>query len=164
MFKIKSKLKDAKQKKDFALRKYFRKHTDFLYNKLRLRSRIRIVNRWARKNPRIFGSCYAAIAIFLLTVTVSTFTSGNTKKTQDPLGLSEMPDFSKQLKFVNKTVENNNILKKEIAEFHRQGLIMSQELDSLLKLTHKCHEDSVRINSLYNILIENFKINDNDKP
>ena len=102
---------------------------------LRLRERIANANQWCSSHPRKFMGIVLGICIFFLLFSlVSLFTSS--------LGAN------------NESQQDENFISDKIETIQPtlDGIQIKNELDSLLGLEYKTHEDSVRIVSDYHRL------------
>lgn len=124
--------------------------------RLRIAARVRLANRWARKNPKRVMTFYLSFAFCLLAFSILLdFLPRETKETET-LGIETIPSMSHRFQSLNSTEINNERIKREVAQFGQMGMMLYNELDSLLRLTVKTHEDSVRIAKNYKILNDTF--------
>lgn len=124
-------------------------------DRFKIQRKIRIANIWARKHPKKFMLNYVAFAVLLLGITLYADFSFS-KRDEDAFDLKSIPSFSHRLQSLNNTEIQNERLKIEIAELGSKGMELYNELDSMMKLPNKTHEDSLKIISTYNILNNTF--------
>lgn len=99
---------------------------------------------------------YMSFAFSLLAFSILLdFLPRETKETET-LGIETIPSMSHRFQSLNSTEINNERIKREVAQFGQMGMMLYNELDSLLRLTVKTHEDSVRIAKNYKILNDTF--------
>lgn len=131
----------------------FRPTKAFL-TKIRFNARKRLVNRWARKNPKAFMLSYLGIALVFVALNCLDIVFGFTTNSNDSnlLGEEELSVVSNRIK-QSEIIESNR--KMLFSEYNRFAELSNQrilELDSLMKLSEKSHTDSVRIVQLYTAL------------
>lgn len=160
MFGLKKKGREKAQAIHRTIREQLSPHLARLGERLRLRGRIRLVNIWARKHPRKLMFYYSAFAVLLLGITLLSDSFGQSEKQEDPLSLKSIPSMSHRLQSISNMEIQNERIKRETAQFGQMGMRLFNELDSLLKLPTKTHEDSLRIATNYRILNDTFNKND----
>lgn len=123
--------------------------------KIKFHRKIRIANIWARKHPKKLMAYYVTFALCLLSVTLI-FDFLSKKKTNDGLDLKLMPTINHRLNNIYNTEIQNEKIRMALGELGAKGMELYQELDSLIRIPNKTHEDSVKIYSTYNILNNTF--------
>lgn len=156
MFRIKKKGREKAQRLHQTLKDQLSPHLTKLGERLRLRARIRWANIWGRNHPKKLMVYYSTFAIALLSGTVLIDFLTPKAKSQDLLGLQSIPKMDHRLQSLNNSEIQTEKIKMELATLGQKGLIIYNELDSLMKLPVKTHEDSVRIITNYNILNDTF--------
>ena len=160
MFGIRKKVRGKAQAVHRTIRELLSPLIARLGDRLRLSGRIRLANIWARKHPRTLMFNYSAFAVLLLGITLLSDSFGQSEKQEDPLSLKSIPSMSHRLQSLSNTEIQNERIKREVAQFGQMGMRLYNELDSLLKLPTKTHEDSLRIATNYKILNDTFNKND----
>ena len=124
---------------------------------LRLRERIANANQWCSSHPRKFMGIVLGICIFFLLFSlVSLFTSSlgaNNESQQDENFISDkIETIQPTLDGMRQIQDSKRMENYELKKLTERGLQIKNELDSLLGLEYKTHEDSVRIASYYHRL------------
>ena len=120
--------------------------------KLRLPSRIRLANRWARNNPKRFTACsISVLSISFLTCLVSSLVSlGRSQTSQSGnASLAGMAHAQSSINRLNELQHNADYNRKVEQEIAIQGGVIKRELDSLMAIPEKTLEDSLRIRKCY---------------
>lgn len=158
MFGLKKKGRESSNKLHLVIRKLLTPIGKRLKSGLRIESRTRIANRWARAHPKrvMLGYSFFAVTIFTATI-LSDFVFSQSKTTETSLRLDEIPAINHGISYLSISEANNEKLKHELSEMGRKGMVLYQEMDSLSELQTKTHEDSLRISNIYNILTQTFK-------
>lgn len=138
----------------------------------KLRERVAKANTWANDNPKKFFHWTVGILVgcFVLTVvfTVVSFMTDNSKQQKPLVGKDgQIEDIQPMFDGLHRIEENRKQIKSGVKDMTDKGLEIKKELDSLVNLPVKSHEDSVRIYQDYSQLqnIVNFlkKGRDNEK-
>lgn len=124
--------------------------------KLRLKGKIRLLNMWARKNPKkIFISFLCAMAIIIIGDLLLSKWLNRPEMSPEVNMLNVSPIFNGMNRIENNR-ENIQLYLNSIIE---EGLSLSQKLDSLQSIENKTPQDSAnikaainRLNALNNIL------------
>ena len=158
MFNFKKKGRQNARRFHDALMKQFSPILARLGERLRLSVRIRWANQWAKRHPKRLMIYYFTFAVLLLgcTLLIDGFKTNNKA---DTLGLKSIPSMRHRLQSLNNTEVKNERIRQEIHALGKKGMKIYNELDSLMKLPAKTHEDSIRIVHNYNILNQTFNAN-----
>ncbi|MBD5221600.1 MAG: hypothetical protein HDS70_04440 [Bacteroidales bacterium] len=162
MFRIKKEMKEKAQRFQMAMKDHLSPYVARLGEKLRLGSRLRLANAWAKRNPRKLMFNYSAFAVLLLgtTLTIDGLTAKD--KEDKTLDLNTIPSMSHRIQSLRITEIQKERIRREVNELGQKGMAMYEELDSLIKLPVKTHSDSVRIINNYNILNKTFNNHGNE--
>lgn len=130
---------------------------------LKLNNKVNALNEWAAANPKIFFGC--SLGIMALVVITSFISLGATyyyrdnhqqvqeqsqnsqKEQEEVLGTPEVFQNINHLRSIDATKKQINTDTRELV---MKGKALSNEVDSLMSLPEKTHEDSVRIVQDYN--------------
>ncbi len=123
--------------------------------KIKLQRKIRIANIWAKRHPKRLMVYYISFAICLLSITLIADFSIKRDSSED-LGLKDIPSMSHRLQSLNNTEIQNERIKQEVGELGAKGMLLYNQLDSMMKLPYKTRQDSLKILSTYDILNNTF--------
>lgn len=118
---------------------------------LRLRERIDYANRWAISNPRQFMKIIMGIGLFIFVITVLSLVVSfiqDSNETQEQSGTfisTAVQDMKPTMDGMRQIQNQKKVENYELKNLTERGLQIKDELDSLLALDYKSHEDSVRI-------------------
>lgn len=119
---------------------------------LRLRERIDHANNWSLTHPQQFIKIIIGVASFLLVITVLSLAisllqdNGNEDSQEDGTFLtSAVQDMQPTLDGMRQIRNHQKVENIELKNLTERGLQKKSELDSLLALPYKSHDDSVRI-------------------
>lgn len=155
MFGIKKNAREKSARFHKAIANFLSPHIQKIAEKIKLNRRIRIANIWAKRHPKTLMTYYIVFAICLIAITLISDLSV-TNKTEDVLDIKSIPSMSHRLKSLNNTEIQNEKLRMEIGELGRKGQKLYNELDSMMQIPNKSHEDSLKIYSTYKTLNETF--------
>jgi len=156
-------LQESRLKTHHLIRSWLQPKLGAVGTKYRLAGRIRLANIWARKHPRRTFAYVTGSLFFLLASTVLI----------DGIGLqnNREPDVSSiaQLEPVFagfRTIQaNKSIHRSTLTELTQEGQQLREELDSLIAIPRKSHQDSIHIVQSYNRLESIVKsLQNNDHP
>lgn len=159
MFNFKKKGRQKAERFYDALKTHFSPIVVRLGDRLRLRGRIRLANKWATRHPKKLMFNYSAFAVLLFGFTLLVDGYQSNKKSVDTLGLKSIPSMSHRLQSLNNTEIQHERIRQEVNALGQKGMIIYNELDSLMKLPVKTHTDSIRIVQNYKILNKTFNAN-----
>lgn len=149
MFGIKKKGRATTQKLHSFLKDLLSPVAFRIANKLRMQGRMRLANRWARKHPKYFISGYCILAVTILSGTLLwDFMIRDRSEDKESIMSSIVP-INHRLKYLEIYEANQQMLKNEIAELGRRGMVLYNEMDSLMRIENKTREDSTRIACIY---------------
>ena len=156
MFGLKNKGREKARRFHDTLKAQISPHIARLGERFRLSARIRLANRWSQKHPKRVMTYYLTFSFCLLAFSIILDFFPHGIKETETLGLESIPSMSHRLQSLSNTEIQNERIKHEVAQFGQMGMLLYNELDSLLKLPSKTHEDSVRIATNYKILNDTF--------
>ena len=125
----------------------------------RIRVRIRLANKWAKRHPKKLMIIYSTFTVVLLGFTLLFDGYNSHKKSEDNLGLNSIPSMRHRLQSLNNTEIQQERIRQEVHALSQKGMTIYNELDSLIKLPVKTHDDSIKIVQNYNILNKTFNTN-----
>ena len=159
MFNIKKKGRLNARKFHDALMKQFSPILIRVGERLRLSVRIRWANKWAKRHPKRLMISYSAFAILLLGFTLLVDGYQSHKQNANTLGLNSIPSMKHRLQSLNNSEIQQERIRQEVHALGQKGMIIYNELDSLIKLPVKTHDDSIKIVQNYKILNKTFNAN-----
>lgn len=159
MFGLKNKARNKAIRFHAAMKSYLTPVFARLGEKLRLRQRIRLANIMAKRYPKKMMACYLTFAVTLLAITLVMDFFSIRDGSQDTLDLKSIPSMSHRLQSLNNTEIQNERIRQELNRLGLKGMEVYNELDSLIRLPVKTHEDSLKIIQNYNILTKTFNSN-----
>ena len=116
----------------------------------RLQGRIRLMNRWSRQHPKRMGCLVigSLVAVLLSDLFLSAHFAAN-QTAPNQVAIANMDSVFRGLQIIqeNKLVQQNTVL-----SLTDRGRILHRELDSLIALPNKSHQDSMRIIRDYKVL------------
>lgn len=118
---------------------------------LHLRERIDKANSWSLSHPRQFMKIILGFGSFLLVITVLSLAASlmqndeNTQQQEGTFLTGAVQDIQPTLDGMRQIRSHQKIENSELKSLTERGLQIKDELDSLLALPSKSHEDSVRI-------------------
>lgn len=150
MFHLKKKGRKHASKAHNALRSFLRPKLEALGRKLRLSGRVRLLNRWGRRNPGLMGASYAFIAAILIALNVLSMfrpdvpanADSNLVAVRDVMADSSARSVFDGMSRINRNREAINNINAKYAE---RGAQVASEADSLANLPVKSREDSLRL-------------------
>lgn len=121
-----------------------------------LSERVGLANRWASNHPkRFFAITVGALVFFVLTAVFSLVMTYVERSSASPEPVQKQEQRDDEILGDRKVIQNienlrqldntRNYIKSETKELTDQGLAIKRELDSLMALPDKTHEDSLRI-------------------
>lgn len=126
-----------------------------------VRGKIAKSNQWAIHHKKSFFALVVGSLAFIFIISLlSTFLTSSSDNTLQPSSngiipgseMREIEDIQPMISGYHQIQETNNLVRSEIKNMTEKGLTIHQELDSLLNLENKTHEDSVRIIRDYRLL------------
>lgn len=161
MFKIKRKGRENALRLHNAIKTQFYPLLSIIGERLRLKGRIRWANIWAKSHPKRLMFNYSAFAVLLLGFTLLFDGYQLSKNNDDTQGLHSIPSMRHRLQSLNNSEIQHEKIRQGITALGQKGMKIYNELDSLMKLPNKTHEDSVRIYRNYEILNNTFNSHGN---
>ena len=161
MFNIKKKGREKARKFHVAIKAQFSPLLARLGEKLRIGARVRWANKWAKRHPKRLMVNYSAFAALLIGFTLLIDGYQISKRNTDTLGLKSIPSMRHRLQSLNNTEIQHERIRQEVYALGQKGMTICNELDSLMKLPNKTHEDSLRIYRNYEILNNTFNSHGN---
>ena len=153
MFGIKRKGREISEKTHGKLAGCIKPYIDRQAVKMRLAGRIRLLDRWGRKNPKrlfLYYLCFAII-IISLNVIMSWVCSIDHSADKDPLELSRLSQ-TNLVDGMNVLNLNREQIKDAVHDYNQARIILAHRLDSLCNLPVKSSSDSTQIYNLWNLL------------
>ena len=147
--KIKDKIAQFQQQATNAVRPKVRRLSD----RLRIPARIRLANRWGAKHPkRVFAISFTTVFCLMVGSIASDFYSfakSRNAKTESPSLISDIPSIQSITDYNNHINDQKSVSRHIVGEIGNTGLRLKAELDSLMDLPVKTHEDSLQIVNKY---------------
>ena len=117
---------------------------------LRLRERVEYANRWSLEHPRQFMRITVGTGSFLLVITVfslaaSMFQRGEETQQDGAFVTNAVQDIQPVMNGMRQIRNRQKVENHELKNLTERGLQIKDELDSLLAIEDKTHEDSARI-------------------
>ena len=127
----------------------------------RLPGRIRLANIWAKKHPK---RTFAYVTSFLLFLMVGTVLMDTVRMedTHEP-DVSTIASMEPLFEGFRTIQVNKNVHRSTLMELTEKGQFLREELDSLIAIPRKSHQDSIHIVQSYNRLesiVKSLKHND----
>jgi len=147
--------KDKKKKRDMPRYKRLLRYQCWELSKgLKLRERIGHANQWCLSHPRKFmgivlGLSSLIIIYTLISVVVSFSVPQEGSQQDESFMTDKVESIQPTLDGMRKIDDTKKVVNIELKRLTDKGLQIKNELDSLLALENKSHEDSVRIVSDY---------------
>lgn len=149
-----------KKKKQPRYKRYVRLWCWRLSKALRLQDKVGTLNSWASKNPKIFFRSTVGILSFVVftsvvSLGVSYLKEGMEKKNEPTTQQEETfgdPMVMENINRFQQIDDNKKVIRNERKALTDKGLVIKHELDSLMALPEKTHDDSVQIVMRYNNL------------
>ena len=160
---MKSKTKRNLQKEKFhsIIRNYAFDLKNFINKKIRAKGRIKIANRWAKNNPRQFFVSFLSVMAMIILINVSLYIFRKHNRER----LIDESIFKTQLIVSRQRIdENNEKIKNQYHALLQEGLILTNQLDSISKLKVRTHTDTIemtRIIAQLNVISKLLKYEEN---
>lgn len=154
--------RDNKSKAQTSVSDWLRPKFSAFGKKHKIAARIRLANAWATKHPkRTFGYVVSTLlAIFLFDIIIS----GYKLESQDP-NFEKIAVVEPIFDGFRRIQSNKEAHQKKVIELTNTGADLRHELDSLMAIQPKSHEDSMAIITRYSRLEVIVKsLNSNDLP
>ncbi len=131
--------------------------------KYRLAGRIRLANIWARKHPRRTFAYVTGSLVFLLASTVLIDGIGQQNNREpDVSSIAQLEPIFAGFRTIQ---ANKSVHRTTLTELTHEGQLLREELDSLIAIPRKSHQDSIHIVQSYNRLESIVKsLQNNDHP
>lgn len=131
--------------------------------KYKIDVKIRFCNIWARRNKRLFFAGVIGVMIIILAIDISSSII-LARNNGDPLQLDNFSESVKVFDNLQTINRNNEVIRRQKEKLSSAGELLISRLDSLTRITHKSHEDSVKIVETYHKLelINNFINNETE--
>ena len=154
-------LQESRLKTHHLIRSWLQPKLGAVGTRYRLAGRIRLANIWARKHPRRTFAYVTGSLFFLLasSVAIDSMTLSD-KREPDVSSIAQLEPIFAGFRTIqaNKSVHRTTLLTQE-------GQLLREELDSLIAIPRKSHQDSIHIVQSYNRLESIVKsLQNNDHP
>ena len=145
-----SKKNKSKKKKIRKWKRVLRWRVWNLSKHWKLRERIAKGNQWAKDNPKKFFHWTVGVLSFFLVLTIifsiAAFLTDEQKKQKPLVGENgEIENIQPMFDGLHNSENNKKVIKSEVHDITDEGLEIKKELDSLVALPYKTHEDSVQM-------------------
>lgn len=120
-------------------------------SKLRLKGRIVLANRYAKKNPKKFAGTFAISMIFIFALNFFSLAYNNAK-TDENNSINNLMEINSTFNGMTKLQNNRETIKEHYEKIIKEGLNLTNRLDSLNNLNYKSPSDSVEIVFIINRL------------
>ena len=133
--------------------------------KYRIAARIRLANSWARRHPKRTFACVTDSLLFLLAGDIAM--ASMKQEFADGAGEADMTAIANMEPLFSgfrAIQENKTLHRNTLTELTSKGVIVRNELDSMIAIPHKTRADSVNIVRKYRQLeaiVKSLKNNDN---
>ena len=156
-------LRESRLRTHQLVRSWLQPKLGAIGTKYRLAGRIRLANIWARKHPRRTFAYVTGSLFFLLASTV--FIDGigqQNKREPDVSSIAQLEPIFAGFRTIQ---ANKSVHRTTLSELTREGQLLREELDSLIAIPRKSHQDSIHIVQSYNRLESIVKsLQNNDHP
>ena len=162
MKSLKKTIADSRLRTSNQVKSWLQPKLGSVGRKYKLAARIRIANRWATRHPkRTFGY---VVGTLLMVLVGDVMVAGMRAEMKEP----DVSTFANVEPVFNgfRTIQaNKDVHRRTVLEMTAKGQIIKHELDSLIAIPRKSHNDSIRIIRQYGTLeniVKSLKQNDND--
>lgn len=144
MFKLKKKGKESASRIHSAIRGWAAPWCERISQKIRLHGRVRLANIWGRKHPKLLMWYFCGIMVLniLLGTAYSLFVEHRDEPALDPERFASSMKVFDGLQQVNR---NREAVKESYRTLMATGNTVLNELDSLMAIKEKNHQDSIEI-------------------
>ena len=156
-------LQESRLKTHHLIRSWLQPKLGAVGTRYRLAGRIRLANIWARKHPRRTFAYVTGSLFFLLasTVAIDSMTLSD-KREPDVSSIAQLEPVFAGFRTIQ---ANKSIHRTTLTELTHEGQLLREELDSLIAIPCKSHQDSIHIVQSYNRLESIVKsLQNNDHP
>ena len=156
-------LQESRLKAHHLIRSWLQPKLRAVGTRYRLAERIRLANIWARKHPKRTFAYVTGSLVFLLvsTVAIDSMTLSD-KREPDVSSIAQLEPVFAGFRTIQ---ANKSIHRSTLTELTQEGQQLREELDSLIAIPRKSHQDSIHIVQSYNRLESIVKsLQNNDHP
>lgn len=133
--------------------------------KYRIAARIRLANVWARRHPRRTFACVTGSLLLLLVGDIAMASmKHDVPDSTGETGMTAIANMEPLFSGFRAIQENKTLHRNTLAELTAKGVIVRNELDSMIAIPHKTRSDSIHIVMKYRQLegiVKSLKNNDN---
>ena len=135
-------LQESRLKTHHLIRSWLQPKLGAVGTKYRLAGRIRLANIWARKHPRRTFAYVTGSLVFLLvsTVAIDSMTLSD-KREPDVSSIAQLEPVFAGFRTIQ---ANKSIHRSTLTELTQEGQQLREELDSLIAIPRKSHQDSIQ--------------------
>ena len=163
MKSLRQTFRDNRRKAHGAIRSWLRPKMGAIGTRYRLAARIRKVNSWATRHPRrTFGYVVGSLLMILVCDIIVT---GARMESQEP-ELQSIANVEPIFSGFRNIQANKEAQRRRLMEITGDGQAVKHELDSLIAIPRKSHDDSIGIIRRYRQLeqiVKSLKHNDNNE-
>ena len=148
-------LQESRLKTHHLIRSWLQPKLRAVGTRYRLAGRIRLANIWARKHPkRTFFLLASTVAIDSMTL--------SDKREPDVSSIAQLEPIFSGFRTIQ---TNKSVHRSTLTKLTHEGQLLREELDSLIAIPRKSHQDSIHIVQSYNRLESIVKsLQNNDHP
>lgn len=139
-------IKNGKAKAHGAISDWLKPKVSSLNKRHRIAARIRLANRWATKNPK--KTAAHVVSSLLVMFVMNIIVTGARLESQEPK-LSEIAQVEPIFDGFRRIQANKETHRNRIADLTRQGNELRHDIDSLMSIPSKSHDDSIKIVTRY---------------
>ena len=143
-------LQESRLKTHHLIRSWLQPKLGAVGTRYRLAGRIRLANIWARKHPKRTFAYVTGSLFFLLARTVLIDGVGQ-QNNREP-DVSSIAQLEPVFAGFRTIQANKSIHRSTLTELTHEGKLLREELDSLIAIPRKSHQDSIHIVQSYNRL------------
>lgn len=112
-------------------------------HKWRLKGRIKLCNRWAKKNPKKFMVYFFSLMMLILAFDLISLAFFHEDRLKAPItGLVQANSYFEKRRNID---QNRERAKEKYEELIQKGNILLNQLDSLKNIPQKTHKDSIEL-------------------
>lgn len=155
-------IRDSRLRTHNVIRTWLKPKMGAIGTRYRLAARIRMANSWATKHPK---RTFLYVVGTLLTVLLSDMMVVGTRAEMKEQNVNMIANVEPIFNGFRTIQANKNTHRRTIMELAAKGQVVRHELDSIIAIPAKSHEDSIGIIRRYNQLeniVKSLKQNDND--
>ena len=147
-------LQESRLKTHHLIRSWLQPKLRAVGTRYRLAGRIRLANIWARKHPKRTFAYVTGSLFFPLTL--------SDKREPDVSSIAQLEPIFSGFRTIQ---TNKSVHRSTLTKLTHEGQLLREELDSLIAIPRKSHQDSIHIVQSYNRLESIVKsLQNNDHP